>query len=316
MKRSIACLVDTTFITIPYMFCLFYFSPIPLSLINTPGYRLKYIEFCQSLPVLLSAHLLFFFYFTLQYRSKHQATLGMRLVDIKLTTENSQKPSWPSLCFRYFLYILSSLSLICLRKTNMIPLELQEASLYLSGITILILVPMVALTKRKQTYYDMAAKTLVLQQPKEINPPFIYAGLTRRFFSYLVDAIIILSLLGIAIYGLGIISPPKDSPSLFDITLRPSSFIIALILPLMYSILQYRSKHQATLGMRLLSIKIMTTDYRKPSIKKLLLRYLFDFPTHFIPFLNFFSAVMILSTDRKQAYYDKMSKIIFVKTPT
>jgi uncharacterized RDD family membrane protein YckC len=96
--------------------------------------------------------------------------------------------------------------------------------------------------------------------------------------------------------------------------LRPSTFIILPLLPLAYSLLQYRSKHQATLGMRLLNIKIMTTDYGKPSIKQLLLRYFLDFIFVFIPFINFIAAAMILCTDRKQAYYDKMSKIVFVRT--
>jgi len=199
----------------------------------------------------------------------------------------------------------------------MIPVENQEASMWVSALTSIVIILMIALTKRKQTYYDMAAKTLVQQQPKEINPPFIYAGLGRRVFSYLADLIIVLLLLGVAIYGFGVIAPPKvnpESPWLFSILLRPSTFIFALILPLAYSLLQYRSKHQATLGMRLLSIKIMTTDYQKPSIKQLLLRYLIDFITFLLPFINFIAAAMILCTDRKQAYYDKMSKTIFVKT--
>lgn len=314
MKRGIASFIDVILLMIPYMLYLFYFSPIPLSLINNPEHRLEYLEFTQSIPVVLSAQILSFFYFSFQYCSKYQATLGMRLVDIKLTTENSNKPSWPSLSLRYFLYILPTLILIFLNRNNMIPVEYQEASMWLSALTIIIIILMIALTKRKQTYYDMAAKTLVLQQPKEINPPFIYAGLGRRFFSYLADLIIILFLLGVAIYGLGVIDPPKDSPSIFDLVLRPSIFLIALILPLAYSLLQYRSKYQATLGMRLLSIKIMTTDYQKPSIKQLLLRYFIDFITSLLPFINFIATAMILCTDRKQAHYDKMSKTIFVKT--
>ncbi len=314
MKRGLAAYFDIILLMIPYTFLLFYFSPVSPFYFRDPASLRQFQGFTDSLIVTFVSQITFFIYFTLQYRSRYQATLGMRLVDIKLTSENFKKPSWASLSLRYFLYILPALSLIFLQNNNMIPLEFQEATFSLSGITTLILILMIALTNRKQTYYDMAAQTLVLQEPKEINPPFVYAGLSRRFFSYLVDATIIISLLGIAIYGLGIITPPEDSPSIFDIVLRPSSFIIALILPLAYSVLQYRSKHQATLGMRLLSIKIMTTDYQKPSIKRLLLRYLFDFPLFFIPFLNFISAAMILFTDRKQAHYDKMSKVIFVET--
>lgn len=313
MKRGIATFIDAILLTIPYLFFLFYFSPVPLSLISKPEYKLEYLQFLQSIPVILTAQILAFLYFILQYRSKHQATFGMRLVDIRLTTEDTNKPSWRGLALRYFVYVIPFLTLSFLQKNNIIPAEFEKAGLLLTGITTIIVILMITFTKRKQTYYDMAAKTLVLQEPQETNPPFVYAGLGRRFFSYLVDLIVVLLLIGIAIYGLGHINPPKDSSSFSAFISRPSSFLIALILPFAYSVLQYRSKHQATLGMRVLNIKIMTTDYQKPSVKQLVLRYLIDVTTFLLPFINLLGAAMILFTDRKQAHYDKISKIIFVK---
>lgn len=318
MKRGIAHFIDLLLLVTPYILSLSFFSPTPFSFIFIAKYRPEYSAFIQSLPALLITYLLLFFYFTLQYRSKHQATLGMRLFDIKLTTEDSKKPSWPSLSLRYFLYILPTLALAFLLKSNVISSVSEGKAISLSGVTTVVVILMIALTNRKQTYYDMAAKTLVLQEPKEINPPFAYAGLSRRFFSNIVDLLISFPLIILIMASIESL-PSNFLPTNISSAYQHSAIITIgtlFLLPLAYSIPQLCSKHQATLGMRLLNIKIMTTDYQKPSTKQLFSRYCLLFFIYPLSILELIPAAMILFTDRKQAYYDKMSKTIFVKTAT
>ena len=314
MKRGLAAYFDIMLLTIPYMFLLSYFSPTSLVRPQDSEALRQYQDFTHSLPVILFSQIAFFIYFTLQYRSRYQATPGMRLVDIKLTSEDFKKPSWASLTLRYALYVMPTLALLFSQKANLIDPNNTTLNISFSAITALVLILMIALTKHKQTYYDMVAKTVVLQKPKKPDSPFVYASLRQRFSSNFLDTLIIIVLLTLVTFALFKILPPDTASSFFAFPVYCLSLTTVFLIPFAYSASQYCSKHQATLGMRINKIKIMTTDHQKPSVKQLFLRYIIAIATFPFTLFNILTACMIFSTDRKQAHYDKMSKVIFVET--
>lgn len=113
-------------------------------------------------------------YYVLQQSSSYQATLGMRLMGIKIYNAVLEKPAPLLLVGRYFLLCLSGspiiigflISLIAAIKTPLLSekLFLLAVPPFIGFLILLIGLLMIVLTRRKQALHDKIARTVICRQ--------------------------------------------------------------------------------------------------------------------------------------------------------
>lgn len=145
----------------------------------------------------------------------------------------------------------------------------------------------------------------------------VYAGFWRRFAALFLDQII----LGAAFYGLlviGVIAmavgntgsgQPSDGPMpAFGATIW-LIWIAYLIVAWAYYALQHSSKHQATVGKRLLGIKLVDSEGQRIGRGNATLRWLSSALSYLTLYIGFLMAAF---TDRKRALHDMIADTLVV----
>ncbi|MCH9753956.1 MAG: RDD family protein [Alphaproteobacteria bacterium] len=150
-----------------------------------------------------------------------------------------------------------------------------------------------------------------------------YSSFRRRFFAGLLDAIFIGILSFIITFVLTFILSfissliymeyPQLSFNNFirDYLLKNLhifSQILGYMVGLSYIVLQLHSKYQATIGMRILGIKLYNSNLTKPNIWVILGR---ELSVYFLTVITLgIAGLMIIWTRRKQSLYDKVSRTV------
>ncbi|GEM_PF-2413842 len=154
-------------------------------------------------------------------------------------------------------------------------------------------------------------------------PPYELAGFGARFAAYFVDSII----LGLITLPLAVYVELKIMDSMSDYTLPADQMfgsllwliiingIVDFVVMILYFTLQEGGEKNATLGKRLLKIKVADIHGRQIGMREAFIRNLGRFT--FIPVVSgivlLVDVVLILSTDTQQRIGDRMAGTIVVK---
>lgn len=145
---------------------------------------------------------------------------------------------------------------------------------------------------------------------------YVYAGFWMRAMGWALDTIILtliltpiyISLMALTGYNQEISSQAKQISAPLQLIANFSFIFVAYIIPLfiqwLYFSLQYSSKHQATLGMRALGLKIISETGGSISFTHATGRYFASFLSGLIFFIG---RLMVAFTPRKQALHDIMA---------
>lgn len=142
---------------------------------------------------------------------------------------------------------------------------------------------------------------------------FIYAGFWLRFLAYLVDYVLmyLASLaIGFAI-GFGIAATMGQSKSAGDIA-GTSAGLISIVIFWLYWALQESSAAQATLGKRMLGLKVTNLAGERISFARATGRYFGKILSGLILAIGF---IMASFTERKQALHDIIAGTLVIKAP-
>lgn len=173
----------------------------------------------------------------------------------------------------------------------------------------------------------MNAEDTPLTQKKSRVVYLSYSGFWRRFAAFLGDVFCLFVIKIVAGFVIGLvlggsfISVDFLSTNSFYVEERMSPvmqssfisvFILGWVIHFTYFMVQYLSPHQATFGMRALSIKLVDEhDHGPVTFTHCFWRY----------FASFFSGLflgigylMIIFTSRKQAFHDLLTNVCVVKT--
>lgn len=147
-----------------------------------------------------------------------------------------------------------------------------------------------------------------------------YAGFWIRFFAAALD-ILFVCLIVLA-YGfaclliglfLGLIMSMVMSASAMTSILALLSvmaYVVAVILGILYEPYLLSSKHQATLGMMAMNLKIVNTDMQPISFGRAFARYLCQILTSITCGIGY---LMIVFTKKKQALHDMITETLIVR---
>ena len=127
---------------------------------------------------------------------------------------------------------------------------------------------------------------------KKIPKNLIYAGFWVRFIAYLID-FIILTVISVILAFIPIIG-----------------WIISIFLPWLYFAILQSSSKQATIGMRVLDIKIVDETHKKIGFWRATGNY---FVLGISIFILFVGVIMIAFTKRKQGLHNIISRTLLLK---
>lgn len=160
-------------------------------------------------------------------------------------------------------------------------------------------------------------KSFEIGELKQIQESrYVYAGFWVRAMGWALDAIILtliltpifISLITLTSYNNEISSQAKQISAPLQLIANFSFIFVAYIIPLfiqwLYFSLQYSSKHQATLGMRALGLKIISETGGSVSFNRATGRYFASFLSGLIFFIG---RLMVAFTPRKQTLHDIMA---------
>jgi uncharacterized RDD family membrane protein YckC len=146
-----------------------------------------------------------------------------------------------------------------------------------------------------------------------------YAGFWRRFLAFFVDTFI-LNLIGMVLQTLlgknpiEILLNMNSLEELQEFQNSASTTVISLIgliVGLLYYSIFYVNYDGATLGKRLMAIKVIRDDGSKVTYPVIFIRYLSSFISSFIMGIGY---LMVFWDRKKQALHDKIAKTVVVKT--
>ncbi|MEN8236422.1 MAG: RDD family protein [Pseudomonadota bacterium] len=124
-----------------------------------------------------------------------------------------------------------------------------------------------------------------------------YAGFWIRLIAYFIDAFVLLFVMVMIFKMQGEVAPeifPHQIPSQ----------ALAMLISWLYFSLQYASPYQATLGMRMVGIKVVDLEYKRLSLARATGRHFAHYISAFILFAGFF---LIAFTKRKQGLHDYLA---------
>ncbi|MEH6940291.1 RDD family protein [Bacillus sp. JJ722] len=144
----------------------------------------------------------------------------------------------------------------------------------------------------------------------------IYASFGRRLAAYVIDGLIlsvIVSILGavgvLSFFGVNFDASQLQDPTYSIANNKGYLYATFLIGMLYYTILQ-SSKWQATIGKKLLGMKVVTLEGERISFIRALIRHLVMFSISSIFYIGF---IMALFTKKKQALHDLLAKTLVIK---
>ncbi|WP_042349116.1 RDD family protein [Bacillus massiliigorillae] len=143
-----------------------------------------------------------------------------------------------------------------------------------------------------------------------------YASFGRRLAAYLIDGMILsaiistLAALGIlSLIGVNLDLSQLQDPSYSLANNKGYLFATFIVGTLYYTLLQ-SSKWQATIGKKLLGVKVVTLEGDRISFFRAIIRHLVMFS---ISSLFYFGFIMALFTKRKQTLHDLLAKTLVIK---
>jgi len=152
---------------------------------------------------------------------------------------------------------------------------------------------------------------------KELPSTLTYSGFMRRTGAVAADMFIITIVLEIviALYNVKYGNSLHEAYSSQDFSgflfrqnyVMPIFMSFSWLFCLLYFTLQQASTHQATLGMRMMGLKIYTSHLERPTIWLLVGRFL-SMPLSILPLC--IGCLMIIWTRRNQAIHDKLAKTV------
>lgn len=143
-----------------------------------------------------------------------------------------------------------------------------------------------------------------------------YASFGRRLGAYLLDGMILsftvsaLAATGLfSLFGLEIDLSKLSDPA-YSIMENKGYLLVTFIIGLLYYTILQSSKWQATVGKKIVGIKVVTLEGERISYFTALVRHLVMF---FLSSLFYIGFIMALFTKKKQALHDKLAKTLVVK---
>ena len=145
-----------------------------------------------------------------------------------------------------------------------------------------------------------------------INKP---AGFTRRFIAFIIDRFILWVVLSLIVsYILGVSNSFQNFDYNIDMynwgNLFSRQFLVTELLLMAYFVVSETSSWQATIGKRMMGMKVVTTNYQKLEIKDAILRYLSKYLSMAVMGLGF---IWIIFDDKKQGWHDKIANTFIIK---
>lgn len=129
------------------------------------------------------------------------------------------------------------------------------------------------------------------------NKTIRYAGFWIRLAAYLIDFFVLFFIVKI-VFGLQ--GMPAPEVFFYQIPDR----LLVIVISWLYFSLQYASSYQATVGMRMMDIKVVDLDYQRLSLARATGRHFAHYLSAFILFGGFF---LIAFTKRKQGLHDYLA---------
>jgi uncharacterized RDD family membrane protein YckC len=180
----------------------------------------------------------------------------------------------------------------------------------ISGLIIGIGFIMIEFTKKKQGLHDIMIDTLVIIKEKEEMKidgiVIVYAGFWRRLLAFMID----IFNLGLLFYFITTIASPRISSidkDISDLAYRISTWFFMMLTWIYFTIFEY-SEDQATIGKRIMRLKVVDANGNRISLYQSNLRFfckiLFSFlGIGFIP---------IAFSKKKQGIYDMIAHTIVI----
>gem|GEM_PF-2349674 len=149
----------------------------------------------------------------------------------------------------------------------------------------------------------------VYHHEETLEVEFVYASFGRRLAAFLLDYLILL--IPYAIFGIviGLLESDIDLNPKFDFY----SNIFSIIIYYAYFSCMESSKYQATIGKRILGIRVTDKDGNRIRLSKAFARTIYKVISGILTL--FFGYLMALFTKRKQTMHDKFASCLVVLTP-
>jgi uncharacterized RDD family membrane protein YckC len=132
-----------------------------------------------------------------------------------------------------------------------------------------------------------------------------YAGFFRRFIAFIIDALVLRMIL---IVLLGYWSDVDVDMFSFGNLFNRNTIIVEIII-MIYFVLCESSSWQATLGKKLLGIKVVTEGYGRPTVRTAAIRYVAKYLSD-IFLLGF---IWVIFDDKKQGWHDKIAATYVIR---
>lgn len=143
-----------------------------------------------------------------------------------------------------------------------------------------------------------------------------YASFFSRVVAYFIDLFVVSAILTLLTY-IGVLSffgINYDISQLSDVSYSMNNnrgyMLITILIGIAYYATLQSSKWQATIGKRLMKIKVTTLDGRRIGFLRAVVRYLVMFGLSNILFIGY---LLALFTKRKQALHDLIARTLVVK---
>lgn len=143
-----------------------------------------------------------------------------------------------------------------------------------------------------------------------------YASFFSRVVAYFIDLFVVSAILTLLTY-IGVLSffgINYDISQLSDVSYSMNNnrgyMLITILIGIAYYATLQSSKWQATIGKRLMKIKVTTMDGRRIGFLRAVVRYLVMFGLSNILFIGY---LLALFTKRKQALHDLIARTLVVK---
>jgi uncharacterized RDD family membrane protein YckC len=141
-----------------------------------------------------------------------------------------------------------------------------------------------------------------------------FAGFTRRFIAFIIDRFILwIGLSFVVSTALGVENNFGNYAYKIDMfnfsNLFDKQLLFTELLLLTYFVVCETSSWQATIGKRMMGLKVVTTQYQKMNPKEAILRYLSKYLSMAVLALGF---IWIIFDDKKQGWHDKIANTFVI----
>jgi uncharacterized RDD family membrane protein YckC len=130
-----------------------------------------------------------------------------------------------------------------------------------------------------------------------------YVGFFKRLIAWIIDLIIINAALGLFSFLTHI--HVYDTDDLFS-----KGTLLSPLITMIYFVVLESSVWQATIGKKILGIKVVDEDYNRVSVLTAFIRYITSYLSAFVLCLGF---IWIIFDSRKQGWHDKLAKTFVIE---